>query len=143
LTIERYQHLKNGLSRIATSFSDGSVRILSPISGKTILTLFPPHKYLYVKQISYNMEWCRLFYLCTNGDIIVYDTSTSPGRIIEIWETSQILHINSLFSWSYNMESVDNYHRSKHNILRLIVGTIDGQIVTLNSGKPEAFVQVS
>jgi hypothetical protein len=88
------------------------------------------------------MEWRRLFYLCTNGDIIVYDTSTSPGRIIEILETSQFLHINSLFSWSCNLESPKSIHRSKQSTLRLIVGTVDGQIVTLNSGKPEAFLQV-
>lgn len=142
IAIERYENFKSGVARIAASCSDGSIRLLSPITGNTILTLFPADKDMYLKQFSYNMDWYRLFYLCTNGDIIIYDTSTSPGRIIEILESSQLFRINSLFSFSHNLDSSDGCFRPRQNILRLIVGTVDGQIVVLNNGKPEKFVQV-
>ena len=140
-TIERFENPNSGKNRIVTACSDRSVRIISPVSGNTILTLFPSDRDLKLKQISYNMDCDRLFYLCTNGDIILYDTSTSPGRIIEILESSQFYRISCLFSISNNMDSSE-LSCFRGNSFRLIVGTDDGQIIILFNGKTETYVQV-
>ena len=133
--MERSESPQSGKARIISSCSDGSIKFISPVSGMTIFTLFPAHKDVYFKELSYNANEDRLFYLCTNGDIVVYDTSTSPGRIIQILENSQSYKINCLLVLNNHEEICAKYDG-------LLVGTLDGQIIYLINGKPELFVQV-
>lgn len=77
-------------ARILAATEDGSIKLISPISGATLGTGFPSHKESGVRNVAYDMKNEKLYVLNTNDDLVWYDTLTNPFRIIKIEDLSSI-----------------------------------------------------
>ena len=137
-SLQRYQNCNEGApARLVTSCRDGSIKILSPVTGTVISTLFPVHKDTYSKDILYDIENDLLYCICNNGEIAVYHSNTSPGRIIRVWAPD--VKITSSCGVPFTLEE------SGISYLSIIAGTSDGQLVLLDpaqNGQRDNLVQV-
>ncbi|KAI8926073.1 WD40-repeat-containing domain protein [Entophlyctis helioformis] len=142
--------------RILTAIADGSVKMISPVTGIVIATGFPVHKDAITKEIAYNMSSETLYSFNTNGDIILYDSNANPFKILDIWELSktpgreQITCICGLEFYNHKMGSnADADRRIVPKSRRtpkffLVAGSENGQILLLDleqRGKQELLVQ--
>ena len=132
LIIDRFQDEKNErISRIAAACRDGSIKLLSPVSGQVITTLFPTDKDTFSKELIYDLNEERLYSYCMNGEFIIYDTSTAPARILEVWPKHARDEITAICNVTSKIRRIP--HQKKQPLLTIakttiFVGTKDGQI---------------
>lgn len=107
------------------------------MTGIVISTLFPVHKDTYPKDILYDIENDLVYCICSNGEIAVYHSNTSPGRIIRVWDPD--VKITSSCVVTFTLE------KSNTPYLSIVAGTTDGQLVLLDTaqnGRRDNLVQV-
>ena len=147
LMVERCQDKHDTTrARIVVSCSDGSIRLVSPVSGAFLVTMFPIHRDTYPKNIVYDFDYDMLYSFCSNGEIVVYDTSTSPGRVVSVWESQNTSYqLTAICSATTSQRKSTRYQQRARRITSLFAGTSDGQLVYINTasqGKLESLVQV-
>ena len=144
-------------SRIISACKDGGIRFVSPVTGLVIGSMFPLHKDCVPKDVIYDTFAEIAYAYCSTGDIIVYNTSTSPGKLVEVWELQRekITCFCSIISLKSKKKNGQNYNpfadpndwrsNAPHQTLHLLAGTMDGQIAYMDSsckGKIEILMQV-
>ncbi|KAJ3215458.1 WD repeat-containing protein 87 [Dinochytrium kinnereticum] len=78
--------LKNRPARILAAAADGSIRLLSPVTGVVLSTAFPVMKETFISGVEYDLATDILWTLSTAGDIAVYSCRTNPCQIIDEWK---------------------------------------------------------
>ncbi|KAJ3043529.1 WD repeat-containing protein 87 [Rhizophlyctis rosea] len=118
-------------SRIVTVAEDGSIRLLSPVTGAVLTTGFPIISDIGIVDVVYDIAQDRIWLLSKNGDIALYDTQRNPCPIVEHWKHVVI-------------EPDPNQTRPYPTVLALIGGTDSGQITMIDvryRGRQEIVVQ--
>lgn len=92
-SMKRVEH-PNKPARIIATVMDGSVRLISPLSGDIIGTGFPIDQDMVVSQIAYDMDKEMIYALNTNGSIINYDSSQNPFQTVRVWDNSSKFKTN-------------------------------------------------
>ena len=77
-------------ARLIAAASDGSIRILSVLSGTNLGTGFPTNKELTLVQIEYDVKNETIYALNSNGTIVVYDSTVNPFQITCLWDNSRV-----------------------------------------------------
>ncbi|KAL7751331.1 hypothetical protein RI367_003191 [Sorochytrium milnesiophthora] len=143
-------HLKrfaNGVdpARIGVVTEDGAIRMLSPVSSACLMVAFPVFKEAFVVDIFANIRRDILYALMSNGDIVLYDTTVNPCRVLAVWDRNT--NSNFGFSRCNCLASLDftgvTAGTASGQSYWLLGGSDAGQIVNLDlkSGKPEVLVQ--
>jgi hypothetical protein len=129
MSLQKYEDNNNtGRSaRLVTACRDGSIKILSPVTGTVISTLFPIHRDTSPKDLLYDIGNNLLYCICSNGEIAVYHANTSPGRILRVLEPGFV--ITATCGISFMTEERDAMYMS------IIAGTSDGQLVLIDTAK--------
>ena len=91
LFLRRVQ-FKDKCPRLLTATSDGSIKLLSPVTGFTLATGFPSHTESTIRYVAYNMKSEIIYCLSTNDEIMVYDASTNPFKLIKIHSAATSTH---------------------------------------------------
>ncbi|XP_035676078.1 uncharacterized protein LOC118415517 [Branchiostoma floridae] len=65
-------------SRVLVTGEDGSVRILSAVSGVVLNIIYPMATYQVLDNLVYDPSANRIFAVLKDGKVLVYDTSTNP-----------------------------------------------------------------
>jgi WD40 repeat protein len=118
--------------KIVTTINDGSIKIISPVTGACLITGFPIHKDVHVIDFSMDSDAERIFVLNNSGNIMNYDCKTNPCKTTSLWEyqnsTESILCLAGI-------HHVGKFH--------LVAGTMAGQLVHIEpiDGKREFIVQ--
>jgi WD40 repeat protein len=96
-TLERVTH-KLKPCRIIVCVSDGSIRLVSPVSGTILGTGFPSDKDLSTEQLKYDYDDEKIYCLQNDGSIIVYDAVCNPFKITNTWSntSSTCFNLDSL-----------------------------------------------
>ncbi|KAL2916841.1 hypothetical protein HK105_203620 [Polyrhizophydium stewartii] len=143
-------------ARILTAVADGSIKMISPVTGIVIGTGFPVHKDTVTRDLAWNMSSDVLYSFNNNGDIVVYGCNANPFKILDIWELSksstreQVECVCGLDFYNHVMGiSYEADHRIIPKSRRipkffLVAGTESGQILNLDldqRGKAEFLVQ--
>ncbi|KAJ3092885.1 WD repeat-containing protein 87 [Quaeritorhiza haematococci] len=119
--------------RIVAVGGDGSVRILSPVTGTVLATAFPVMADTTLVDLIYDPTQDRAWALASNGDIAVYNCESNPMQIIDEWKE------NAPESFMANDNADVN-----ESVQALIAGTITGQLVMFSlkfGSKPDVLVQ--
>ncbi|TPX68035.1 hypothetical protein SpCBS45565_g03331 [Spizellomyces sp. 'palustris'] len=72
--------------RILTACEDGSVKLISPVTGHVLVTSFPVHKDVGITDVVGDLDGKKVYTFMTNGDVVVYDVAGNPGVIVGVWE---------------------------------------------------------
>ncbi|XP_071822870.1 uncharacterized protein [Apostichopus japonicus] len=72
-------------SRILCAAEDGSVRLISSVSGSILTIIYPMATYQVHTDIVYDPSSHRIYTALNSGDILVFDTSTNPCQARELW----------------------------------------------------------
>lgn len=72
-------------SRILCAAEDGSVRLISAVSGSVLTIIYPMATYQIHTDIVYDPLSHCIYTALNSGDILVFDTSTNPCRARELW----------------------------------------------------------
>ncbi|ORX55460.1 hypothetical protein BCR36DRAFT_410381 [Piromyces finnis] len=162
ICIKRIDHITKP-ARIVVLCYDGTIRILSPVNGAVILTLFPPCFITNIIKFLYDYDNEILYSFSQNGHVIVYDTTTNPALIKQIWKYNDNCYITSVVGISlsffdkslintsenenskksFQQEEIKAYLKQISDFF-IIAGTNDGQIVYFNkkeNGEKEKIVQ--
>ncbi|KAJ3100249.1 WD repeat-containing protein 87 [Phlyctochytrium planicorne] len=78
--------LKYRPARIVAAAADGSIRLLSPVTGAVLSTAFPAMKETFISAVEYDLATDILWALTTAGDIAVYTCRSNPSQIIDEWK---------------------------------------------------------
>ncbi|XP_078678901.1 uncharacterized protein LOC144914660 [Branchiostoma floridae x Branchiostoma belcheri] len=65
-------------SRVLVTGEDGSVRILSAVSGVVLNIIYPMATYQVLDNLVYDPSANRIFAVLKDGEVLVYDSSTNP-----------------------------------------------------------------
>ncbi|TPX62954.1 hypothetical protein PhCBS80983_g00223 [Powellomyces hirtus] len=76
-------HVPNRPARILSVAEDGSLRILSPVSGVMVTIGFPVMEDIKILASVYDPAKNRAWLLLDNGDLAVYSTQTNPCEILD------------------------------------------------------------
>ncbi|KAL5033244.1 hypothetical protein BDV3_000251 [Batrachochytrium dendrobatidis] len=143
-------------ARILTAVADGSLKMISPVSGIVIGTGFPIHKDTQTKDVAWNMNSENLYSFNTNGDIVVYSCNANPFKIFDVWELSKLVNrekiecicgldfYNHIMGISAGADIRIVPKSKKIPAFFLVAGTESGQIINLNldqRGKQELLCQ--
>ncbi|KAI9190859.1 uncharacterized protein BJ171DRAFT_605914 [Polychytrium aggregatum] len=137
-------------ARIITVAADSTLKILSPVTGAALVTGFPTHKDVHTLDMVYCYQRDTAFCLTSEGEVVVYDTSVNPCKIVGIWEhygTQERLNCIACIC-------IDPRHTGRlvlgdgrisgfKETLFLIGGSTNGQILNINTvfGKQELICQ--
>ena len=88
--LKKYYNIPEEPARLLAAASDGSIRLLSLLSGTNLGTGFPTNKELTLHQVEYDMEQETIYALNTNGTIVVYDSTVNPFLITCFWDNSRV-----------------------------------------------------
>ena len=80
----------DNLSRMVVRSSDGVIRIVSPSNGRTIAASLPLLETDSVRDMAYSPILNRLFVMCVNGEIWVFNTAHNPITIVELWSSLEM-----------------------------------------------------
>ncbi|KAJ3113702.1 WD repeat-containing protein 87 [Physocladia obscura] len=124
--------------RLLTVADDASVKLLSPVTGATLLTAFPAIRDSVVSSVEYDTVSNMLWVLTTNGDVFVYSTLLNPCKVIDEWRVQ--VHRDAVTCMTSFRTAPKNGKRSLTNfkipaIYTLFGGTDAGQIVTMDIRK--------
>ncbi|KAJ3386033.1 WD repeat-containing protein 87 [Lobulomyces angularis] len=127
----------NNSARILTTTSDGSIKLISPVTGNCLITGFPVHKDVSLIDVAYDIQNEKIYALNSSGDIAIYDCKANPCKVLNIWEFSQKDEkLNCITG-----VNLKNYNNSSNFFL--MCGSKNGQFlsINLNDGKQEVLVQ--
>ncbi|KAI8848626.1 hypothetical protein BC829DRAFT_417412 [Chytridium lagenaria] len=161
--------LRHRPARILAAAADGSIRLLSPVTGAVLTTAFPAMKETMVCGVEYDLATDILWALSTTGDVAIYACRTNPCRIIDEWKCApgreRITCFSSLrasplapstvtarTTKSGSVEGckpISSHHAPAylglptHPVFALIAGTDTGQILMVDprTGRQEMLVQ--
>ncbi|RKO89595.1 hypothetical protein BDK51DRAFT_50864 [Blyttiomyces helicus] len=150
--LRRISHPRNP-ARILAANLDGSIKLLSPVSGAVLVTAFPVIKDAATVDVAYDIEAERVYSFTTTGDIVMYDSRVNPMKILDVFvhgpNRERLSCIASIDMWNYvpglNVEAderapIGTFRRRFY----LLAGSDSGQIIHVDSsggGKQEALVQ--
>lgn len=87
--LKHYKIPKLGVpSRLLVGTADGTIRLLSPISGNTLTIAFPVVDSEQIKSAVYSVRTNKIFLLLHNLEIWVIATNVNPCMVIDIWKRS-------------------------------------------------------
>ncbi|KAJ3067125.1 WD repeat-containing protein 87 [Podochytrium sp. JEL0797] len=155
--IQRYTRPCFRPARLLCGYLDGSLRLISPITGEVLVVGFPMYKEEVPVEMEYDTLSEKIFVHNANGDILVYSAKTNPMRIVEMWElpSAQIgwEPINCIRGIHFisdpphidvdDQEAVDRKNQFKSHFF-LVGGAANGQLMNLgvhHKGKQEMVVQ--
>ncbi|XP_070570863.1 WD repeat-containing protein 87-like [Ptychodera flava] len=72
-------------SRILCVAEDGSVRLLSSISGSVLTIIYPMATYQVLTDIVYDPRKCQIYTALATGEVLVFDASTNPCSAYQLW----------------------------------------------------------
>ncbi|KAJ3414913.1 hypothetical protein HDV05_005862 [Chytridiales sp. JEL 0842] len=135
---------KSRAPRLVVAFEDGSVRLLSPVTGKIISTGFPIYKDASLVDFFYDTEQDLIYCQLTNGDIVVYDAGSNPMKIIEVWDncltTEKINCITAVdLSGTAGLEYMESHderlkrRRGFRKKFYMVGGSLEGQIMYMDT----------
>ncbi|KAI8827897.1 WD40-repeat-containing domain protein [Chytridium lagenaria] len=76
----------NGGARLIVGFEDCSVKFLNPLSAEVVLTGFPIFKDAHPRDFEYDVGREKLYVFLSSGDLVVYNTTFNPFKILDVWE---------------------------------------------------------
>ena len=77
---------RDGVSRILAVSGDGSIRLISPVTGLALVVALPYLEEESVSQVLYD-DISEVFIVMTSiGRFVTYTTATSPCRMIDSWK---------------------------------------------------------
>ncbi|TPX65187.1 hypothetical protein SpCBS45565_g05356 [Spizellomyces sp. 'palustris'] len=121
-------------ARILSIAEDGSLRLLSPVTGAVLAMGFPVMSDIATLDAVYDVTQNRAWLLSENGTIAVYGTNTNPCAIIGEWKVAsnktRIMCLAALSPWppipSYSGAALPP------TVYALLGGTDTGQIVVVD-----------
>ncbi|KAJ3302866.1 WD repeat-containing protein 87 [Kappamyces sp. JEL0829] len=140
----QYKHC----ARIIAATADGSIRLISPLSGSILGTGFPTDREFQLAEVEFDFEKETLYCLNSNGSIVVYDCKVNPFQIMFLWNNSKLAHrevITCLCGadlYNNDKPAVDLEKRVCNRgelMVRFLLfgGTDSGQIHQINIGQKE------
>jgi WD40 repeat protein len=139
-SIEIVKHLYKP-KRVISTVQDGSIRLISPITGTILSTGFPIDKDFQVKQVAYDRDAELIYSLNTNGTIVQYSSEFNPFKIKFLWDSSRCVSREVTtcicggdfynYRQGYNLENDKRILQRKKNVpvsFVLFGGTVSGQI---------------
>ncbi|XP_077997831.1 WD repeat-containing protein 87-like [Glandiceps talaboti] len=72
-------------SRILCVAEDGSVRLLSSVSGTVITIIYPMATYQILTDIVYDPRNARIYIALATGEVLLFDSSTNPCSAYQLW----------------------------------------------------------
>lgn len=141
--LKRFQW-KERPPRFLSAAEDGSMRLLSVLSGTNLGTGYPSDKELSCIQIEYHIENELIYCLNTNGTILIYDSGVNPFKMISIWDNSRTANRQMIccicgvdfnsYEFGQDPEIDDRIYERNELLARYIMfaGTDAGQIHMLN-----------
>jgi WD40 repeat protein len=76
-------------ARLLAASTNGSIQLLSILSGTNLGTGFPTNKELTLSQVEYDFDNEIIYALNTNGTITVYDSTVNPFQITQLWNNAR------------------------------------------------------
>ncbi|KAI9349467.1 hypothetical protein DFJ73DRAFT_796190, partial [Zopfochytrium polystomum] len=73
-------------ARILTASADGSVHLISPVTGASLLTSFPIIRDTVLRRVEYDIIAGTLWVLTKGGDIAVFSCRSNPTKIVDDWK---------------------------------------------------------
>ncbi|KAI9327875.1 hypothetical protein BDR26DRAFT_874924 [Obelidium mucronatum] len=73
-------------ARLLAGYVDGSLRLLSPVTGEALIVGFPIYKDAALVGLEYDASSDLIYARNSNRDILVYSTKTNPMKVVEVWE---------------------------------------------------------
>ena len=123
--------------RILCNTTDGSVKLLSPVTGSCLSTGFPIHRDVSNVDIIYDHLSSKAYSLDNLGGISIYDCKTNPFKICFTHEysSSESEKINCITEVYVQTNGKETFY--------LVAGTNQGQFVSINleNGTQELIVQ--
>ncbi len=78
---------KNKPWNILAISEEGLLRLMSPLTGKSLTSILPTSSLDELNDVAYCEVLGKLFILMANGDIWVVSTKTNPSTVIEVWKS--------------------------------------------------------
>ncbi|KAJ1561677.1 WD repeat-containing protein 87, partial [Cladochytrium tenue] len=75
-------------ARIVAGSEEGSMFVLSPVTGSTLLLAYPPMNDMTLRDFCHDRESGMLWSLGQGGNVTVYKSSTNPSQILNEWPVS-------------------------------------------------------
>lgn len=82
-------------TRLLTTLSDGSLKLLSPVTGAVLVTCFPVYKDVTVKHAVGDMASGTVYGLLSSGEIGAWDVKRNPAVLKGIWDNVGVYHRSS------------------------------------------------
>ncbi|KAI9007328.1 hypothetical protein BC832DRAFT_591904 [Gaertneriomyces semiglobifer] len=118
-------------ARILVVSSDGSVRLLSPVTGALLTVGFPAKGEVSVVGSAYDLE--RVWVITANNEVIVYDTNTNPAQLVGLWEVKSKEKAQLTCSTPLTSPMVPAYEGGvRPTVFGLLSGTNIGQVVMID-----------
>ncbi|KAJ3180400.1 hypothetical protein HDU85_004106 [Gaertneriomyces sp. JEL0708] len=124
-----------GPLRVIARTEDGIIRILSPISGKSLTTVVPLLETDYLKCLAYCGKIDRLYLMLDNGEIWVAASNYNPCVVVNIWKSQvavreDITHI-TVFDGDFTDDTSypPHYNDRDKGFAFLLGSTKNGQVV--------------
>ncbi|KAJ3361930.1 WD repeat-containing protein 87 [Allomyces javanicus] len=123
---------KGPRARIVLAAEDGSIRLVSPVSGTVLLTCFPSFKQTHIVEVVHDLPGECIYSLMSNGEIVVYDTRINPSKVLRVLDPSISIESSRVTCMT-----------ALANPWQLVGGTDSGQIVSINpdTGHRDVLVQ--
>ncbi|KAI8806100.1 hypothetical protein BJ742DRAFT_870659 [Cladochytrium replicatum] len=135
-------------ARLLACGEDGSIRLISPVSGAVLVTGFPVIYENIAIDIVYGLLTERIYVLATSGNIVAYDSSSNPCAVVDEWKYTPGQEKCICFDYVFSSEKQsDSFRMKKENsgFCALLGGTNTGQIIMFDVrttfGKQDFIVQ--
>ncbi|KAI9324452.1 hypothetical protein BDR26DRAFT_881270 [Obelidium mucronatum] len=143
-------------ARLLAGYVDGSLRLLSPVTGEALIVGFPIYKDAALVGLEYDASSDLIYARNSNRDILVYSTKTNPMKVVEVWEPQtgweQIHCFKGIhfvpdppyMAIEENEEEASERKREFESSFFLVAGAENGQLLNLrkhHKGEQESIIQ--
>ncbi|KAJ3014291.1 UNVERIFIED_CONTAM: WD repeat-containing protein 87 [Siphonaria sp. JEL0065] len=121
--------------RILAVAEDASIKLLSPVTGATLLTAFPVIKDSLIRSVEYDIVSNMLWTLTHSGDLFVYSTVMNPCKVVDEWKVQpgrDLITCMSAFRIAPKGGKRSLTNLKTPAVYTLFGGTDSGQVVTLD-----------
>ncbi|KAI9327102.1 hypothetical protein BDR26DRAFT_901586 [Obelidium mucronatum] len=121
--------------RLLAVSEDACIKLLSPVTGATLLTAFPVIKDSLIRSVEYDIVSNMLWTLTHSGDVFVYSTVMNPCKVVDEWKAQagkDLITCMSAFRIAPKGGKRSLTSLKSPAVYTLFGGTDSGQVVTLD-----------
>ncbi|KAJ3029457.1 WD repeat-containing protein 87 [Rhizophlyctis rosea] len=126
-------------ARIVAASADGSIKLISPVTGLVLMTGFPFHKDAVTMEVAHDMENELLYTITSSSDIVIYSTRMNPCKILGVWEHSALQNSHEKLLCMtgvelYNFRRAGGLKGFRGKRFLLVGGSDSGQLINIDLG---------